>query len=490
MAKNKLFEPVVEESKLHPSFLQLKDQPGAICSREMLENIYQDFVDPDGNFLEQFQTTGFDARFFELYLFAYFSRSGFQLNRDHDKPDFLISRNGRTVAVEATTVNPPTSGVLKEKGRKIGDLDEAELLHYVTEELPIRFGSPLFSKLKKKYWEHEHCKNIPLVIAIQAFHDEDSLSVSDGALMGYLYGSKSTAQWNENAELVVSTNEVESHSVAEKVIPSGFFVQPESEYISAVIFTNSGTSGKFTRMGFQHGFGNDQVSVYRRGECYTPLENAKDPSLFAYNMECPPFVESWGQGLTVMHNPNALNPVPHDFFHYAIQSYLADNGHVAVEYDSLVPWHPYVSKTLTMNFGSELKDFIKKYPPMVSIGVSPIDKEHFDFFVPGECVVPDSEEQGWFCDDTSSFFGTVLYFKKENVWAAYMFARNEQFGFVCIYVSEKFTSRGNARVHIQEQINSNLLFSPKRIFSAQSPEQNNASSLRTCKQSNAKLASR
>ena len=68
MAKNKLFEPVVEESKLHPSFLQLKDQPGAICSREMLENIYQDFVDPDGNFLEQFQTTGFDARFLELYL--------------------------------------------------------------------------------------------------------------------------------------------------------------------------------------------------------------------------------------------------------------------------------------------------------------------------------------------------------------------------------------------------------------------------------------
>ena len=68
MAKDDFFYPVVEESKLHPSFLAIKDQPGAVCSREMLTNIYQDFVDPDGNFLEQFQTTGFDARFFELYL--------------------------------------------------------------------------------------------------------------------------------------------------------------------------------------------------------------------------------------------------------------------------------------------------------------------------------------------------------------------------------------------------------------------------------------
>lgn len=469
MAKDDFFYPVVEESKLHPSFLAIKDQPGAVCSREMLTNIYQDFVDPDGNFLEQFQTTGFDARFFELYLFAYFSRSGFQLNRDHEMPDFLVSRNKLTVAVEATTVNPPTSGVLKEKGRKIAELDETELLQYVTEELPIRFGSPLFSKLRKKYWEHEHCKNIPIVIAIQAFHDADSLSVSDGALMGYLYGSNSTAEWNEHAELVVSTTEVKSHTLGEKRIPSGFFSQPDAEHISAVMFTNSGTSGKFTRMGFQHGFGNDQVSVYRRGECYTPIESAKDPSLFAYNLECPPFVESWGQGLTIMHNPNALLPIPHDFFHYGLQAYLAENGHVAVEYDSLAPWHPYASKTITMNFGNELKELISKYPPMVSIGVSPIDKEQFDFFVSGECVTPDTEEQGWFCDDTYSFFGAILYFKKENAWSTYMFARNEHFKFVCIYVSEKIASRQKARVHIQDKINSNLLFSPKRIFSPPTP---------------------
>jgi hypothetical protein len=30
------------------------------------------YEDPDGNFIEQFQTTGFDARLWELYLFAMF----------------------------------------------------------------------------------------------------------------------------------------------------------------------------------------------------------------------------------------------------------------------------------------------------------------------------------------------------------------------------------------------------------------------------------
>ena len=155
-----VFKPVVKPEKLHPNFVRLMNWPGAAPTRAMLDHIYKDFEDPDGNFLEQFQTTGFDARYFELYLYAYFSRSGFSVSRGFENPDFIVSRNNISVAVEATTVNPSQSGALGKSNKKISEFSFEEFQEYQNEELPIRFGSPLFSKLKKKYWELEHCRDL------------------------------------------------------------------------------------------------------------------------------------------------------------------------------------------------------------------------------------------------------------------------------------------------------------------------------------------
>ena len=74
-----LFEPIVAVEKLHPVYESIRTSAGPEPARWMLDHIYQSFDDPEGNFLEQFQTTGFDARLFELYLFAYFSRSGYDV---------------------------------------------------------------------------------------------------------------------------------------------------------------------------------------------------------------------------------------------------------------------------------------------------------------------------------------------------------------------------------------------------------------------------
>lgn len=116
----KLFDLVVPEQKLDANFARIRTAATSIASRAMLEDVFETFEDPDGNFQEQFQTTAFDSRFFELYLYAYFSRSGFSLDRSHPNPDFIVEREGTRVAVEATTVNPSTSGVIAKYGKKIG----------------------------------------------------------------------------------------------------------------------------------------------------------------------------------------------------------------------------------------------------------------------------------------------------------------------------------------------------------------------------------
>jgi len=60
-------------------------------------------------------------------------------------------------------------------------------------------GSPLFSKLQKKYWELEHCRDMPFVVAIEAFHDDESLAMTDSALAGYLFGLQQQGAWDKLA---------------------------------------------------------------------------------------------------------------------------------------------------------------------------------------------------------------------------------------------------------------------------------------------------
>ena len=179
-----------------------------------------------------------------------------------------MTRDGVTVSVEATTVNPSQGNLFP--GQSLPSrLDPKELAHFQNEELPIRFGSPLFSKLKNRYWELGHCKGRPFVLAVQAFFNEESLTVADSALTQYLYGQRVSAGWTPEGNLVVNTDIVDSHTHGDKTIPSEFFGQPDTEYVSAVVFTNSGTHAKFTRMGFQQGFGSKILILLGPGTVIT-----------------------------------------------------------------------------------------------------------------------------------------------------------------------------------------------------------------------------
>jgi hypothetical protein len=51
-------------------------------------------------------------------------------------------------------------------------------------------------------------------------------------------------------------------------IPAGFFLQPETENIRAVLVNPSGTLTKFNRMGFLAGFGDRDIRMVRGGCCY------------------------------------------------------------------------------------------------------------------------------------------------------------------------------------------------------------------------------
>ena len=460
-AKRTLFSPVVPAEKLHANFEKLRSYPGFEPARWMFDDVYQTFDDADGNFLEQFQTTGFDARCFELYVFAYLSRSGFAVDRTHPNPDFIATKENMTIAIEVTTVGPSTSGVLAELGKKISELSPSELREYIRNELPIRFGSPLFSKLQHRYWELEHCRDLPFVIFIEAFHDEESLVLSSSALTSYLYGLDHVASWGAGKALMIDWGEVEEHKVGEKIIPSKFFAHPGSEHISAVVFTNSGTVPKFERMGYQSGIGHDTIDISRVGSCLSPGPNTMDPSWFSYSLDDPPLVESWGEGLAVLHNPHCLRPIPNDLFPEGVQSSMQD-GRLVTE---AARWHPFASKTLIRDVG-ELKRELAKLPqrtPRVAIAAIPQSEfmAHAGFAMSDDH--PAIEENAWFVDETEAFLGVLTRDKQDDDWGYVVLARDQHFRFRAIHWEIDLSSRDEARARLNGEM-VRLLSRPQRLF--------------------------
>jgi hypothetical protein len=311
-----VFGAVVDRAQLHPSFVSVDEQRGHAAAREMIRRTAADFVDTDGNFAEQFQTTGFDQRIWELYLFAYFRSAGYAIDSSHAAPDFVLSRDRLELTVEATTANPSGG-----QPANAAPTDEEELREFIKHELPIRLGSPLFSKLTRAYWDLPPARNRPFCLAIESFATSDSLHFSENEIGSYLFGLETTWHHDRGGRLHVVNRPFGEHVVGSKRIPSGFFAEPGADHVSAVLFSNAGTVGKFGRMGFQDGIGRDQIRVMiRGGTAYDHDPDSVNPRQFTY--EVGSRRERWGEGLVVFHNPGALHPLDDGAFpdatHYRV----------------------------------------------------------------------------------------------------------------------------------------------------------------------------
>jgi hypothetical protein len=78
--KTQLLQPIVPPERLHPNFRKLIELDGYSSARGIMQEIAYAFVDIDGNYIKDFQTTGFAARLWKLYLFAFLHEQRFILN--------------------------------------------------------------------------------------------------------------------------------------------------------------------------------------------------------------------------------------------------------------------------------------------------------------------------------------------------------------------------------------------------------------------------
>ena len=336
-----IFDPVVPYERLNRDFVKLIEKEGYSAARGIIEPMMHWYEDLDGNFVEQFQTTGFNARFWELYLFATFVEMGYSIERIHAVPDFTCVGIEGEFIVEAMTVNPTIDkfgAIIPPPPRDTSE----QFLTFLREYMPIKFGSTLYSKLVKEYWKKPNVKDKPLLFAIQDFSAEASMVFTRSALCIYLYGYDHESKHDNYGRLIITPRRIKEHKWETKEIPSGFFYLPGAENISAVVFSNSGTISKFNRMGVLAGFGSRRVVLIRKGFAMNHAPDSANPNEFRYIVRPPEYCETWSEGLDVYHNPRAIHPLNPEMLPTAAHHWLLEDGQMK----SLVPeFHPLSSMT-------------------------------------------------------------------------------------------------------------------------------------------------
>ena len=322
--KKSLFDIICDKKSINPHFEMLRSSKEYSSAKAIIEEIMPHFKDiTDKNFIKDFQSINFDSRLWELYLFSYLTEEKLVIERENDAPDFLVSRGIKKVAIEAVTVNT-TQG-----NKDIENFTPEKIAELLKNEIPLKFGSSLTSKLNKTnkkgehYWEMEHTKNRPFILAIADFHEKGSMMWSSKALEHYLYGTRQDWHVSNDGQLIITPVE-KSFVKGNGAEIKGFFSLENSENISAVLFSASGTISKFIRMGKMAGFGDSSVGVKYGGNCYDHSHSLK-PNRFFFEVDTN-YKESWGTGISIFHNPNARYPLSKDIFPSVVHHYMDKNG--------------------------------------------------------------------------------------------------------------------------------------------------------------------
>lgn len=287
------FTTIVPQARLHERFTLLENDERYAAARAVVTELMPWFANQDGNFVQQFQTDGFDARIWELYLFMMLRESGFDVSFPKPAPDFRAAHTGGAFLVEATTANPAQPAAPAS-----APADEPTEDFYVT-----RYSGPLLGKLNKRYWDHPHAAGLPILIAVQDFHDELSMTYSGNALQTYLYGRRIVLADDGSP----SVEQVQVHTWGTKVVQSNFFSEPDAEHLSGVIFNSAGTLSKFNRIGIGAGYGSPDVVTLLSGRRHVPQDPLGSSDFLIEIKEG--YEETWIDGLNVFHNPLALHPL-------------------------------------------------------------------------------------------------------------------------------------------------------------------------------------
>lgn len=317
----KLFEPLVDETKQHPNFRNIA-RSGNGFALDVLNDWARGFVDRDGKFVEEFQTT-FNSAFWELYIFAVFKKYRLTVDFSKARPDFCIP--SRELVVEATVASN-AQGTEAEHAR-LGKSPPQDLNTFNFQSI-LRLSNSLSEKHKKyiqSYSQLDHVKGHSYVVAVTNFDRPFSFVACQRPIEAVLHG------YYVDEERFIATQGREGRLEGEQLqrafkdngstVELGLFSSPAYSEISAVIFSSCATLGKVRALSSDPNPGIVFTAVRYNPSGVQP-HIVKEPKRR--------YTESLVDGLRIYHNPFASRPLdPAMFRHPSVfQSYYQDGDWV------------------------------------------------------------------------------------------------------------------------------------------------------------------
>lgn len=418
--------PLVTQNKLHANFRALIT-PGFFDEEWNTLHKWSDgFVDRDGKFVREFQTT-FNSSFWELYLHAAFRELGFVADYSFNRPDFVLRSTAGTPVVAEAVIASHADGYCPEWRRSLSQLvnaDREETIHIAT----IRLASAIWSKykkLKESYAELNHVKGKPFVICAAPFEQPTFFMQNDNALRRVLYGFDQPL-WIPAPD--GSRMPIGQSSLPEIIkdngatIPLGFFTSAMMPEVSAVIFSNTATITKVRAL-----TKNGKMNVILQASRYNA--NGSDP----HNISKPraEFEETLLDGLHVCVNPFANHPLDLEPFQgreIAIHFYDRESGeYLPSSPDGFLFQHGSIGITS----GSGLKELEEIATNEYKRPVYPLRKEKELFSVAGNVafyidnhlahhrgwtiyVCRDTVDDDWMAQATTGTHGTLAAYHQAD----------------------------------------------------------------------------
>jgi len=306
-----LFTPIVTAEKFNPNFRSVLI-PAEIDERRVVSSWADGFVDRDGKFVQEFQTT-FNSSFWELYLHAVFRKFGITVDWRYERPDFLLTKETMVAVVEATTANA-AHGHPNEWDR---ELTPEALLKYpipaINREATIRLSNAVTAKHRKyceSYRKLSHVAGRPFVIAVSPFEQPFFNLQHDRPIRSLLYdyyvdeeAYYAAPGKYPNGPPGVALGSLIKDNGGE--IELGFFKSNVMEEISAVLFTCLATWGKVNALA-DSSVKTSLFNYIRNDATGRPVQRA--------GVKKADYRETLEDGLQIYHNPFAKVPLDPAFF--------------------------------------------------------------------------------------------------------------------------------------------------------------------------------
>lgn len=300
-----LFTPVISSERFHPAFNKVLNPPN-MHDKKVLNDWADGFVDRDGKFVKEFQTT-FDSAFWELYLHAAFKELGMECDFRWPRPDFCIRTPEQFVVEASVALNAQGTPAVTETN----PLEMPASFKEFNRQAIIRLSNSVHSKYTKyveSYNQLAQAVGKPFVLAIAPFDRPHFPLQAQRAIEALLYRfyvdeERYLRKYPDRNAPLLADDLPHVLKDSGEPLPLGLFCDASMAGISAIIHSTAATWSKVRALG------NDPdvmiTAIY---------ENRAEGGQYVFRGPNARYKENILDGLRVYHNPYAIHPLDSGLF--------------------------------------------------------------------------------------------------------------------------------------------------------------------------------